>query len=83
MRHSILEILFLISFLCSATPEPRGFVNVADFVAADGIQRLIYANPNRTLWFADGTYLISHPICATFASISALFAGMTMCMSAT
>ena len=49
---------------------PHGVVNVAEFVAsdgsvdvADGIQRLIDANPNRTLWFSDGTYLISHPIC--------------------
>ena len=49
---------------------PRGFVNVADFAAADGktdasaaIQRLIDENPNRTMWFADGTYLLSKPIC--------------------
>lgn len=46
-----------------------GFVVVADHVAADGktdvsdaLQRLIEANPNRTLWFPDGTYLLSKPI---------------------
>ena len=53
-----------------AGTNPRGCVNVADYVAsdgktdvADGIQRLIEENPNRTLWFEDGTYLISKPIC--------------------
>lgn len=70
MKHSIIGTLFLIPSLCIAAPEPHGFVNVADFVAADGksdaadgIQKLIDANPNRTLWFADGIYLLSKPIC--------------------
>ena len=70
MKLFILGILFVIPSLCTAVPETHGFVNVADFVATDGksdvsddIQRLIDANPNRTLWFADGTYLVSHPIC--------------------
>lgn len=56
--------------LGAAAQTKPGFINVADFVAtdgkadvADGIQRLIDANPNRTLWFADGTYLLSKPIC--------------------
>ncbi len=47
-----------------------GVVNVADIVGADGktdvsaaIQRIIDSNPNRTLWFPDGTYLLSAPIC--------------------
>lgn len=47
-----------------------GFVNVADYAPSDGsadasaaIQALIDANPNRTLWFADGTYLLENPIC--------------------
>ena len=52
-------------------PAPRpGFVNVADFAPSDGsadasaaIQALIDANPNRTLWFSDGTYLLEQPIC--------------------
>ena len=59
----------LAAFGAVAQTKP-GFINVADFVAADGkadaadgIQRLIDANPNRTLWFADGTYLLSKPIC--------------------
>ena len=62
--------LFVAATTCAASQTKLGFVNVADFVAsdgksdvADGIQRLIDANPNRTLWFADGMYLLSHPIC--------------------
>lgn len=53
--------------LAAAAP---GVVNIADFVANDGktdvadaIQRVIDSNPNRTIWFPDGTYLISKPIC--------------------
>ena len=53
-----------------AATVPDGFVNVADFAPSDGsadasdaIQRLIDGNPNRTLWFADGTYLLEKPIC--------------------
>ena len=52
-----------------SAPRP-GFINVADFAPSDGsadasaaIQRLIDENPNRTLWFADGTYLLATPIC--------------------
>ena len=47
----------------------NGSVVASDFVAADGktdvadaLQRLIDAHPNRTIYFPDGTYLISHPI---------------------
>ena len=47
-----------------------GVVSVADFMLTDGttdvadkIQRVIDEHPNRTIWFPDGTYLISKPIC--------------------
>jgi hypothetical protein len=47
----------------------RGYLVVTDYVAADGktdvsdaLQKLINENPNRTLYFPDGTYLISKPI---------------------
>ena len=50
-------------------PPATGPVEVSEFVPADGqtdaagaIQALIDANPHRTLHFADGVYLISHPI---------------------
>ena len=46
-----------------------GAVCVTDFVAAgtgadvaDALQELIDLNPNRTIWFPDGEYLVSHPL---------------------
>ncbi|MGN0852941.1 MAG: glycosyl hydrolase family 28-related protein, partial [Kiritimatiellia bacterium] len=62
----------LVLALSAAAGEGRfpGFVSVADHVPADGktdvsdaLQKLIDSNPNRTLWFSDGTYLLSKPIC--------------------
>jgi hypothetical protein len=63
--------LAAVDVCADATQSARmGYVVVTDYVAADGktdsadaIQRLIEANPNRTLWFPDGTYLLSKPIC--------------------
>ena len=53
-----------------AVPSAGGVVSVADFMPTDGktdvadrIQRVIDEHPNRTIWFPDGTYLISKPIC--------------------
>ncbi len=50
-------------------PEDRGYVIVTDYVKADGktdvadaLQDLIDRNPNRTLFFPDGTYCVSRPI---------------------
>lgn len=70
--QSFLSVLVL--FVCSAgwtavcEPVP-GAIVVSDHVKADGsadvaaaIQALIDANPNRTLWFPDGTYLLGQPI---------------------
>ncbi len=70
-RQCLIAVISTAAILCGAAAQAvQGFVNVADFVAADGktddadaIQRLIDANPNRTLWFPDGTYLLSKPIC--------------------
>jgi hypothetical protein len=49
--------------------EDAGYVLVSDYLkpdpkkdAADAIQKLIDENPNRTLYFPDGTYLLSKPI---------------------
>ena len=48
----------------------KSFLNVADIIPRDGskdvaddIQNIIDANPNRTLYFPDGTYVLSKPIC--------------------
>jgi hypothetical protein len=49
--------------------EDAGYVLVSDYLkpdpkndASDAIQKLIDENPNRTLYFPDGTYLLSKPI---------------------
>ncbi|MBE6607555.1 MAG: hypothetical protein E7633_03240 [Ruminococcaceae bacterium] len=48
----------------------KSFLNVADIIPRDGsrdvaddIQNIIDANPNRTIYFPDGTYILSKPIC--------------------
>ncbi|MGI5869169.1 MAG: sugar-binding protein [Kiritimatiellia bacterium] len=53
----------------SAFPASLGWIIATDFVAADGatdvagaLQSLIEANPNRTIFFPDGVYLLSKPI---------------------
>lgn len=66
--------IFCVFLVCAAigvcADSLPGVVNIADFVATDGktdvaeaIQRVIDTHPNRTIWFPDGTYLISKPIC--------------------
>lgn len=48
----------------------NGYLYITDHIlpnlgrdVADDIQRVIENNPNRTIFFPDGEYLISHPIC--------------------
>ena len=48
----------------------NNYVMVTDFISADGtrdvsddLQKIIDENPNRTIYFPDGTYLIGKPIC--------------------
>lgn len=55
--------------MIASFPLTENVINVANYVKNDGsvdvaddIQALIDGNPNRTLYFPDGTYLISHPI---------------------
>ena len=54
---------------CERGSTPSSILNVADYVdktgvipCADKIQSLINDNPNRTLYFPDGTYLLDHQI---------------------
>ena len=51
------------------SPFAKNIINAADYLASDGsvcvadaLQRLIDENPNRTIYFPDGTYLLSHPV---------------------
>ncbi len=55
-----------------STMNDFGYVNIADYVSpnsgcdvSDGIQKVIDENPNRTLFFPDGEYLLSKPICTS------------------
>lgn len=50
--------------------EERGYVIVTDFIPAgtgddvsDAVQAVIDANPNRTIYFPDGVYVLAKPIC--------------------
>ena len=54
---------------CAFVAGLSGTVCVTDYVAvdtgedvADALQAVIDANPNRTIWFPDGEYLVSHPL---------------------
>ena len=47
-----------------------GYVVVTDYIAAntgddvsDALQKLILDNPHRTIYFPDGEYILSKPIC--------------------
>lgn len=61
-------LFFCIAFTASAQ-ENKGYIIVTDYVSADSgvdvsaqLQAVIDANPNRTLYFPDGEYLVSEPI---------------------
>ena len=69
-------ILLLSLFLLSAyaataqgKPSQKGYVVITDYIKNDGkqdvsdaIQNVINRNPNRTIFFPDGAYMISKPI---------------------
>jgi hypothetical protein len=50
-------------------PKDKGYVVVTDYIktnsgkdVSDAIQNIIDKNPNRTIYFPDGVYIISKPI---------------------
>lgn len=52
------------------TAFEKGYVAVTDYVKAntgedvsDALQELVLANPNRTIYFPDGEYILSKPLC--------------------
>lgn len=67
----LLAVICMLSALTlGAFAMDEVYLNVADFVApntgedvADALQQLIEDNPNRTLFFADGEYMVSKPLC--------------------
>ena len=67
----LLSVVVLFSCLCVGVTagDSKGYIVVTDTIAAnsgedvaDKIQALIDANPNRTIFFPDGEYLVSKPI---------------------
>ncbi len=70
-----LLLLLVAAMLTTATAvaqsaKQKGYVVVTDYVKANGkrdvsdiLQKIIDDNPNRTIYFPDGLYLISKPIC--------------------
>ena len=76
MKHTIRICLALLFIAVAAKaqeapvpPTKAGYIIVTDTVPADGktdvadmIQKIIDDNPNRTIYFPDGVYLLSHPI---------------------
>ena len=64
---ALMPLLMISGFVCAAAAT--GAVCVTDFVAADTgadvadeLQAIIDANPNRTIFFPDGEYLVSHTL---------------------
>ena len=70
--NKVLKKAAMLGFMlatASAAAVP-GAINMGELVDTTGktdvsaaIQRVIDANPNRTLYFPDGTYLLANPIC--------------------
>lgn len=72
-KKSMALFLAVALIVCGSIPVfasgDRGFIVVTDTVAAnsgadvsDAVQALIDANPNRTIYFPDGEYLLSKPL---------------------
>ena len=64
-----LGALAALSHAAALGAVPAGSIVATDYIAADGatdvsdaLQQIIDANPNRTIYFPDGTYLLSKPI---------------------
>ena len=68
-RFFALMLALAVSFSAFAygSPNDMGYIVVTDYITTDGdvsdiIQKIIDENPNRTIYFPDGVYLISKPI---------------------
>lgn len=63
-------LLFFCAVACDSRDDDSGYVVVTDYVEvstgedlSEVLQKIIDDNPNRTIYFPDGEYLISKPIC--------------------
>lgn len=64
MKMGVMGLGMMVAGLALAAVDVRTCGVKGDGVTddADAIQRVIEAHPNETLYFPDGTYLVSHPI---------------------
>ena len=68
-RFVALILALTVSFFAfaSGSPNNKGYIVVTDYITTNGdvsdiIQKIIDDNPNRTIYFPDGVYIISKPI---------------------
>ena len=66
----VISAMMMTVVAAAQSAKEKGYVVVTDYVKAnskkdvsDKIQKIIDENPNRTIYFPDGVYLISKPIC--------------------
>ncbi len=65
----LMAAILILSCLCMSADAESGYLLVTDIIPSDGsadvadaIQTIIDENPNRTIFFPDGVYLVSKPI---------------------
>jgi polygalacturonase len=68
-KFILLMISAVFTLTALAQKDKSAVLLVSDYVVTDGsvdvadaIQRIIDENPHRTIYFPDGTYLLSHPL---------------------
>ena len=64
----LVSLIVFPSMMMAQTPKDKGYVIVkvkcdGKSDVSDAIQKIIDKNPNRTIYFPDGVYMISKPIC--------------------
>ena len=64
-------LMAVVMVACKGGTSDLGYVIVSDYVTpssgedvSEALQQLIDANPNRTIYFPDGEYIISKHICS-------------------
>ena len=65
---AIVLVLFALSSQAAGVVSAKDIAGDGTKPCAEAIQRLIDANPNREIFFPDGTYLLDRPVCTPSAS---------------
>lgn len=68
--NTAVDIAYAAEISSQSAASALGYVVVTDYISNDGsadvsdeLQQIINSNPNRTIYFPDGVYLIGKPIC--------------------